>query len=60
MVLQLLAGTVMATAYCTRCDGTAVYYDAYVGINDPDDVRTFDAVYCDDCETRSTVEWRDE
>jgi hypothetical protein len=34
---------------CKECGSDAVYFDAYVGVNDPEDVRTFDAVFCDDC-----------
>lgn len=34
---------------CSECGSTDVFYDAYVGVNDPEDVRTFDQAFCDDC-----------
>lgn len=34
---------------CTTCGSPRVFYDAFVGINDPEDVRTFDDTTCDDC-----------
>ena len=34
---------------CTTCGSPRVMYDAYVDVNDPDNVRIFDAVFCDDC-----------
>lgn len=34
---------------CRTCKSERVLYDAYVSVNDPLDVRTFDAVICDDC-----------
>lgn len=34
---------------CTTCGSEDVFYDAYVGVNDENDVRTFDAVFCDNC-----------
>lgn len=34
---------------CTTCGSPRVMYDAYVDVNDPDNVRVFDAVICDDC-----------
>lgn len=34
---------------CAKCGSDAVYFDAWAAVNDPDDVRTFDAVFCDDC-----------
>lgn len=39
---------------CERCGGSTLLIDAYVALNDPDDVRTFDAVICDDCGTDTT------
>ena len=36
---------------CPECAGTDVYADAYVSLNDPTDVRTFDAsMICMDCD----------
>lgn len=43
------------TWVCSHCGGSLVYVDAYVGLNDPDDVRTFDATFCDDCEGECSV-----
>ena len=34
---------------CKECGSADVYWDAYVNVNDPNDVRLFDAVFCDDC-----------
>lgn len=34
---------------CRECGSADVYWDAYVNVNDPSDVRLFDAVFCDDC-----------
>lgn len=34
---------------CKECGSENIFFDAYVGVNDPTDVRTFDAVFCDDC-----------
>jgi hypothetical protein len=34
---------------CDKCYGVNVYYDAYVNVNDPTDVRAFSAAFCDDC-----------
>ena len=34
---------------CSACGSEEVFYDAYVGVNDGEDVRTFDAVFCDNC-----------
>ena len=34
---------------CTTCGSPRVFQDAYVNLNDPDDVRTFDDIVCDDC-----------
>ena len=44
------------TQVCSRCGGDSVYFDAYVGVNDPDDVRTFDAVFCDNCGETTLVD----
>ena len=34
---------------CPECGSNNVMYDAYVMMNDEDDVRTFDDKVCDDC-----------
>lgn len=35
---------------CTACGSPRVLVDAWVGVNDPDNVMTFDATFCEDCE----------
>lgn len=35
---------------CVHCGGTNVYSDAYVGLNDSEDVMIFDTEFCADCE----------
>lgn len=45
----------MTTKVCTHCGGSNVFYDAFVGVNDPTDVRTFDATFCDDCGGETTL-----
>jgi transcription elongation factor Elf1 len=35
---------------CTTCGSGNVLTDAFVHANDPDDVRTFDDQYCENCE----------
>lgn len=40
---------------CRECGSKNVYWDAYVGVNDPEDVRTFDNVFCDDCEGQTSL-----
>ena len=32
---------------CTACGSPRVLLDACVGLNDPDDVRTYDRIFCD-------------
>lgn len=34
---------------CKTCKSENVFFDAYVGVNDSQDTRVFDAVFCDDC-----------
>lgn len=34
---------------CTYCGSPRVFYDAFVGVNDEDNVRIFDDCFCDDC-----------
>lgn len=40
----------MTVYTCPYCDSENVFNDAYVNVNDPDDVRIFDALFCMDCE----------
>lgn len=35
---------------CGKCGSPRLLRDAYVMVNDPDDVRTFDNMVCEDCE----------
>jgi hypothetical protein len=41
---------------CSTCKGENVLQDAYVALNDPEDIRLFDEMYCEDCEGPTTVE----
>jgi Zn finger protein HypA/HybF involved in hydrogenase expression len=34
---------------CSECGSRNVMQDAFVAVNDPSDVRLFDAMLCDDC-----------
>ena len=36
---------------CTTCGSGNVLADAFVHVNAPDDVRTFDNMYCENCES---------
>lgn len=36
---------------CTHCGSGNVMRDAWVAVNDPDNVRTFDDLYCENCES---------
>ena len=36
---------------CTHCGSGNVMCDAWVAVNDPDDVQTFDDLYCENCES---------
>jgi hypothetical protein len=45
---------------CTKCGGANVMQDAWVNVNDPDDVRTFDDTYCLDCEESCGVVERED
>ena len=40
----------MKVYICTTCGSANVLADAFVHANDPDDVRTFDDMYCENCE----------
>lgn len=48
---------VVQIARCAVCGSDSVYYDAYVGVNDPTDIRTFDDVFCDECSGEASVVW---
>ena len=39
------------TSRCPNCYSTNVYYDAHVAVNDPADVRTYDDIWCEDCDS---------
>jgi len=39
----------MKTIYVCHCGSPRIMRDAYVSVNDRDDVREFDNVICDDC-----------
>lgn len=42
------------TAHCPNCDSTNVWRDAYVNVNDKADIREYDDMWCDDCESHPT------
>lgn len=44
---------------CTTCGGTNVFQDAFVNMNDPDDVRTYDETFCEDCDGPCRAELRE-
>ena len=44
-------------AICSDCHSDKVFYDAYVGINDKEDIRLFDDVFCEDCSKRTPIDW---
>ena len=35
--------------FCPHCDSEDLLYDAFVAVNDSEDVRTFDDITCDNC-----------
>lgn len=41
---------------CNRCGSNRVMNDAWVPANDPEDVRVFDAAFCEDCDGECTIE----
>lgn len=48
------------TFHCQECGSPNVFCDAWVSLNDPDDVRRFDSTFCDNCEREvSTIEIND-
>jgi hypothetical protein len=34
---------------CEFCGSDEVFFDAYVGVNNPEDVRIFEPIDCDSC-----------
>lgn len=40
----------MQIQVCNACGSANVVIDAFVHVNEPDDVRTFDDRYCENCE----------
>jgi hypothetical protein len=34
---------------CEFCGSKSLFFDAYVGVNDPSDVRVFERIDCDSC-----------
>ena len=47
----------MSTKYvCSECGSDMVYCDAWVGLNDPDDIKVFDNTYCDECEGQCSID----
>jgi hypothetical protein len=45
----------MTEFQCTSCGGNRVLCDAWVSLNDAEDVRTFDQTYCEDCDGECSV-----
>lgn len=40
---------------CTNCGSANILIYAFVHANDPDDVRTFDDMYCEHCDQSCTT-----
>lgn len=34
---------------CEFCGSSDIFFDAYVSVNNPEDVRTFSRIDCDEC-----------
>lgn len=34
---------------CEFCGSSDIFFDAYVGVNDPKDTRIFESIDCDSC-----------
>lgn len=47
---QLFRNRFKTIKVCTACGSPRVLADAWVRVNDPDNVMTFDATFCEDCE----------
>ena len=41
---------------CTYCGSPRVKRDAWVSVNDPDDVSVFDDTFCEDCDGPCRIE----
>ena len=41
----------MKVKVCTNCGSANVQQDAWVHLNEPTDIQTFDDLYCEDCES---------
>ena len=41
---------------CCICKSPTCYYDAYVDVNDTENVLTFDTIICDNCGKETTLE----
>ena len=41
----------MKVYVCTNCGSGNVMRDAWVAVNDPKEVQTFDDLYCENCES---------
>jgi len=39
----------MSRWLCSECGSDTVFFDAWVGANDPTDIRTFQQAFCEDC-----------
>lgn len=56
-----MSNKTMKTVYsCAACGSENVYCDAWVGLNDPDDVMTFDTTHCENCEGECSINEREE
>lgn len=42
------------TLVCQYCQSPDIAWDAYVGVNDPFDVSTFDTCFCPECDGETT------
>ncbi len=40
---------------CTHCGSGNVMRDAWVPVNDPDNVREFDDLYCENCQSSCQI-----
>lgn len=50
-----MSTTPTLTEYCAECGSTDLLQEALIALNDPEDVRTFDTVTCEDCEGETTT-----
>lgn len=47
----------MKNIYACHCGSTLVLRDAYVALNDPENVHTFDSLCCGDCGYDGHSDW---